>query len=277
MQLLQFDEVKKIFFQIYNRIKDFSDIEIMQNSSDSIIEQFKILDSMAAIPVDDLFVRTLEKDPDLKSVIVEISRFRKLYNIKLEIERAELILSSNTPWKIVENFTFYRNYLELARMEVKGANLCKGDHIVFLGSGPLPLSLIILCKCYGVTGTGIEQDLEYVNISKRIINKLNMSDEINILHGNHFNLPLQAETQLIMIAAAAIPKQEIFAHLNKVLKKGTKASYRIYEKGLRKFLDVDSSIEHNNLNDTWGNFKEYRRIRPEPPVNNTCIFCTRSR
>ena len=275
MKPLQYTRAKTLLIEIYNRIKGFSDIEIMQNNSVSIREQFKILDSLAAIPVDDSFVRELEHDPDLKPALLEISRFRKLFNIKLELERADLILNSNAPWKTVTNFTFYNNYLKLAEMEVEGASLKKGDHIVFLGSGPIPLSLIVLCKHYGLTGTGIEQECEYSSISKQVISKLNLSEKINILHGSHFDLPLHIKTKLIMIAAAAVPKQEIFDHLHKVLEKGTKVSYRVYEKGLRKFLDVDSidsSTLNCNLNKILDDWTEYRRITPKPPVNNTCIF-----
>ena len=272
LKLLQFTEVKELLIEIYNRIKEFSDIEIIRNSSDSINDQFKILDSLAAVPINDSCVRKLEEDPVLMPALLEISRFRKLFNIKLELERTDLIINSNEPWKTIKNFTFYKNYLKLAEMEVEGAKLKKGDHIVFIGSGPLPLSLIMLCKHYGLTGTGIEQEQKYVNISKCLISKLNISDKINFIHGNHFNLPLQIKTKLIMIAAAAVPKQGIFAHLHKVLEKGTKVSYRIYEKGLRKFLDVDSCMLNNNFDVTVGELKEYRRIRPEPPVNNTCVF-----
>jgi precorrin-6B methylase 2 len=301
-KLLLFDEAKKSLIEIYDRIKRFSDIKIMQNipktldlsnitekkeadftrqnrkqkylrySSDSIREQFNKLDYLAAVPVDNSFAEKLENDPGLKSTLKGISRFRKFYNIKLELERADLILSSNVPWKTVEKFSFYKNYLKLAEMEVEGAKLCKGNHIIFLGSGPLPLSLIILCRQYGMTGTGIEQNSEYAGISKQVISKLNLSEKINILHGSHFELPLQKKTQLIMIAAAAVPKQEIFAHLGRVLKKGTKVSYRIYEKGLRRFLDVDSERLNNDLEKMRGRFKEYKRIIPEPPVNNTCVF-----
>ncbi len=272
MKFLQFSETKKSLIEIYKRIKEFSDIEIMQNSSDSIIAQFNILDSMAALPVEESFAIKLGNDPDLKPALQKISRFRNLFNIKLELEHVNLILNSNTPWKTVTNFTFYKNYLKLAEMEAEGASLKKGDHIVFLGSGPLPLSLIILCKHYGLSGTGIEQNRDYANISKRAINKLNMADKINFINGSHFDLPLQLKTKLIMIAAAAVPKQEIFTHLCKVLNKGTKVSYRVYEKGFRKFLDVDPSMLNTNLDKILGDGVEYRRISPEPPVNNTCIF-----
>ena len=69
-----------------------------------------------------------------------------------------------------------------------------------------------------------------------------------------------------MVGADARPKDEIFAHLSDVLPTGTMLSYRIYEKGLRCLLDDQPVFE------LPPEFKEYVRIRPEPPVNNTSIF-----
>jgi hypothetical protein len=51
-----------------------------------------------------------------------------------------------------------------------------------------------------------------------------------------------------------------------VLPAGTKLSYRIYEKGLRRLLDTFS------LYTIPAPFEEYLRVRPEPPVNNTVVF-----
>jgi len=69
-----------------------------------------------------------------------------------------------------------------------------------------------------------------------------------------------------MVGADACPKDEIFAHLAKTVPGGTKISYRIYEKGLRRFMD-DQPVAA-----IPPEFEEYARIRPKPPVNNTSVF-----
>lgn len=99
-----------------------------------------------------------------------------------------------------------------------------------------------------------------------MLGKLRLSGQIEIIEGNHFKLPSKTGCELFMVAAAAEPKKEISDHLAKVLPAGTKVSYRIYEKGLRRLLETSSSI------DLPEQFKEYRRIQPEPPVNNTVVF-----
>jgi len=101
-----------------------------------------------------------------------------------------------------------------------------------------------------------------------VLAKLGLSDRIKIIDGNHLTLPLKEKIELIMVAAQAEPKREIFNHLAKVLPAGTKVSYRIYEKGLRRLLDTFSRYE------LPAQFDEYLRVRPKPPANNTVVFLT---
>ena len=142
--------------------------------------------------------------------------------------------------------------------------------VAFLGSGPLPLTLICLARQYGVKGIGIEQDEGIAALSKEVIKMLGLERRIQVMRGNHFTLPLEEPSKLIMVGADAMPKKEIFAHLAKILPPGRMISYRIYEKGLRRLFDEASIF---TLPDE---FRECGRIRPEPPVNNTCVFAVRT-
>ena len=126
----------------------------------------------------------------------------------------------------------------------------------------------VLCRLYGLRGVGIEQEPDRAELSRMVLQKLGLSDRIKIIAGNHFSLPLEEKSELIMVAAQAEPKKAIFDHLADVLPAGTKVSYRIYEKGLRRLLDTFSRYELPKP------FVEYLRIPPKPPVNNTVVFLT---
>ena len=126
----------------------------------------------------------------------------------------------------------------------------------------------VLCRLYGLRGVGIEQEPDRAELSRMVLQKLGLSDRIKIIAGNHFSLPLEEKSELIMVAAQAEPKKAIFDHLANVLPAGTKVSYRIYEKGLRRLLDTFSRYELPEP------FVEYLRIAPKPPVNNTVVFLT---
>ena len=131
------------------------------------------------------------------------------------------------------------------------------------------MSLICLYRQYGIESTGIEYSPEYVALSVKLVKALGLDGHIRIVHGNHFSLPLKERCRLVMVGADALPKEEIFAYLAKVLCPGEMISYRIYEKGLRCLLDDQSVF------DLPPQFSECARIRPQPPVNNTLVFAVK--
>jgi Nicotianamine synthase protein len=256
-------------FEIYSSIKDLKDEEILQDPSNHLIPIFQRLDHLIALNVYDKSGEAILFDYVFNLAFDAITRFRSLYTAKLEIEHAHSILESRDPWEMLTNFNYISNYLKLSLTEFQGASLKPGDNVVFLGSGPLPLTLIVLCHWHGLKGIGIEQDPDRAELSRKVLEKLGLSDQIEIINGDQLTLPLKTRSELIMIAAQAEPKKEIFNHLAKVLPVGTKLSYRIYEKGLRRLLDTFYLFELPEQ------FEEYLRVQPEPPVNNTVVFVTK--
>jgi len=262
--------VKDKFLDIYSSICNLTDEEILHKPVDNFRLHFERLNSLAAIDVDDRDVEEILCDKKLKPVIKHISCLKKTYGLKMEIELVRSIIDDPDPWRLIKHFKFYPNYLELAHMEYKGGKLKPNDMAAFIGSGPLPMSLVSLYKEYGVKGIGIEQVPEYANLSQKLIKSLELTDFIRIISGNHLFLPAHEKIQMVMVGADAGPKDEIFTHLAKTLEHGTKLSYRIYEKGLRRLLDDKPVL------DIPHEFKEYARIRPKPPVNNTSVFLVKN-
>lgn len=268
--MVDLDVVKKEVLDIYEALAHIDPDSLLEGRHEEAYPYFGRLDRMAAMDMDDCRAQILRTDPVLQPALAHISLLKRTNGLRLEIRHARDLIDSAAPWEAIKQFVYYPNYLELARMEYTGANLCSGDRVVFLGSGPLPLTLISLCARYQVLGVGIEQCREYANLSRQLVHALDLDRQIRILDGNHFSLPLPEPCQLIMIGADARPKEEIFGHLLNVLEKGTTLSYRIYEKGLRRFLDAQSGFK------LPAGFKEITRVRPKPPVNNTSIFVVKT-
>ncbi len=258
--------IRKEFLDIYAAVRHLDDDAILHGPTDDSHPHFQRLNALAALEVDDSLARELWQDSALQPVIRHISHLKRMNGLRLEIECAKAIITSNDPWLELERFLYYPNYLELARMEYHGAGLCPGGLVVFLGSGPLPLSLICLCRRYGISGTGIEQVPEYAEISSRLIRSLGLEEHLFIVCGNHYALSATTRFDLIMVGADAMPKDEIFAHLATILPDNARISYRIYEKGLRRLLDTHAAIS------LPASLVEHTRVRPAPPVNNTAVF-----
>jgi hypothetical protein len=260
------ESVTEEIMELYSVIRSIKAEESYQNLSDNLNTVFQRLDYLIAQDICDKRAEEFIYNLGFDSAFDAISSFRSLYTAEIEVEHAKAIIKSGDPWKTLKNFAYIPNYLQLAKTEYQGSQLKPGDHVLFLGSGPRPISLIILCRLYGLRGIGIEQEPERAELSRKVLQKLELSDQIKIIAGNHFTLPLKEKSELLMVAAAAEPKKEISDHLVTVLPAGTKVSYRIYEKGLRRLLETSSFPELPEQ------FKEYLRIRPEPPVNNTVVF-----
>lgn len=263
---------------LYQNIVVLSNEEIVYGLSDRNRELFQELEYLVSLEVEDSVVQDILQKKELEPAFTEIKRFRNLYTVRLETEHAKEILSSDFPWASLEKFSFYGNYLNLVRTEYEGLRLSSGDMVFFLGSGPLPLTLIVFFRLYGVKSTGIEKDSFRANLSKRVLEKLGLSSVIKIVNGNHFSLSrkdlsLSPDTGIkaLMIAAQAEPKKEIFEHLLEVMPIGGRISCRIYEKGFRKLLSG------NSLFDLPESFVEQERVQPQPPVYNTVIFFEKKR
>ncbi len=263
---MTFEEIRAELLGIYPVIRDLDETGAMLEPDPTLEKAFYKLDRLAAMDIQQNELEKIYASSELKKLLPAVSRLRNGYGLYLEIKQAHTVLAASDPWKTLREFPFYRNYIQLAEMEVSGANLKKGNTIVFLGSGPLPLSLVVLCSQYKMTGIGLEQDASLVDLSRKLIDQLGLSGQISIKKWNHFSLPLKEQCQLLMIAAMARPKEEIFRQVSRCLPTGSLLSYRTYEKGLRRLLDQDSNFKLPS------GFTQYRSVQPQPPVNNSVMI-----
>jgi hypothetical protein len=270
MNKSRLDSIKNDFWDIYAAIQDLSDDTVLNGPDCNFRCHFERLHHLLALDIDDQVVNEMRCNQEFRLITKRIAHLKTMNGLRMEIERARALIVAPDPWSFLKHFRFYPNYQKLARMEYQGADLKPGDRVVFLGSGPLPLSLICLCTQSGVEGIGIEQAAEYAALSQKVIETLELTAHIQIIQGNHFSLPFDEKCNLVIVGADAIPKDEIFDHLAKVLSNGAKLSYRIYEKGLRRLMD-DRPVANLPTE-----LKEYTRIRPEPPVNNTSVFLVKN-
>ena len=259
--------IREQLLAIFADCREISEQQVLDLPEDPFYRQVETLNRMATLDVDDDQVDALIADTSLQPAIEHIAKLKRVHGLRLERQRTRAMIDSPDPWKELKGFLYYPNYLQLAQMESEGADLKSDDRVVFLGSGPLPLSLIALVKRCGIKGVGIEKDPINADLSRRGLSALGLDKEIEVILGDHFSLPLSGACRLIMVGADAVPKAEIFSHLARVLPGGTRLSYRIYEKGWRRLFEMDHQI-----GELPGSLKEYRRIRPQPPVNNTSVF-----
>lgn len=115
-----------------------SDKEILYDSSDRNRELFRGLGYLINLEIEDDIVRDILQKKELEPAFAEINRFRNLYTVKLETEHANEILSSVSPWAILEKFPFYETTLNLSARNIKVSGFLPGTGFSFSEAGRSP-------------------------------------------------------------------------------------------------------------------------------------------
>ncbi|MEX2054479.1 MAG: nicotianamine synthase family protein [Candidatus Colwellbacteria bacterium] len=196
----------------------------------NLYKEIELLESYTpSKKVNALFSELIDKaiDPvgsEVLSVKKRINLQRICSQAEVELERywANKILSG-TP---VEEFPYYRNYVELTGLEW-GALISCDQHqhkkILFVGSGPLPMTAIILARDYGVSSTLIDNDTLAVNLSRAVISYLGLQNMIKVIKHDAESFKHYGDYSVVMVAALVgandREKIRIFKHIKNHTKK----------------------------------------------------------
>ena len=93
-------------------------------------------------------------------------------------------------------------------------NLKNAENILHIGCGAFPISAMILHEVNGGKIVGIDSNSKFVNLARKVINNKNLSDRIEIKHGNGMSFPLN-DFDTIIISSCSNPKIKILEHVFK--------------------------------------------------------------
>jgi precorrin-6B methylase 2 len=135
---------------------------------------------------------------------------------------------------------------------------------VFIGSGPLPLTLILFNKTFGVQGIGIEMLPDVAELSRKVIDKLGLSSQIEVIVGDETCLN-DIDYDIVMVAALAEPKERVFTNIWDSVETSTPVIYRTYT-GMRAILYSPVTERATR------GFHKVVMILPTGKVNNTSVL-----
>lgn len=123
----------------------------------------------------------------------------------MELEYAKRIIGAKNPHEALAQFPYVQNYEQLigrekAMVERQGKKM---QNVLFLGSGPLPLSGIYLAQKSNCRVTLVERDDRAREISEKLINILGYSSQIEVRSGDAATYDACTGKDLIYIAALA--------------------------------------------------------------------------
>jgi len=155
------------------------------------------------------------------------------FETELEEEFSRKIINSNKETNI-KDYQLYKRFLRLIKEESRLGQIKKGDKVLFIGSGPLPITAIILNKLKGCEIHCIEKVKNRAEISKRIIRRLGLQQKINVYNKKGESIK-NDDYSIVIIALLAKPKDRILKEIFSKVNVGTKIICRTSE-GIRQFF-----------------------------------------
>ncbi|MFZ2620023.1 MAG: nicotianamine synthase family protein [Alphaproteobacteria bacterium] len=159
----------------------------------------------------------------------------------LELDWARRILASATPKTVLRQFPYWQNYVKLTKLEVAAVRAILGHkprHVGFAGSGPLPLTSIMLRKHYNIQVTNIDCDCVACADSRTLTARV-LGQGIPTLHSNVAAMNNFNAFDVIWLAALVgqtiADKQAVMANLRQHMHQGQLLVVRS-SKGLRQLL-----------------------------------------
>ena len=257
--------------EIANKLSSYGDLEKYGESAldkiniDEIVE---ILDEVEIIAHDKTIdfdsAKHILDDEKMNRALKLIRKFYVYVGARLETENALKILESDNPLETLDSFEFYDRYIGLIENESQLAKFNKDKTFVFLGSGPLPLTLIMFNKVFNCKCIGIEQVPEVAELSRKVLKRLELDNDIQIVVGDETIIET-LDYDILMVAALAEPKDRVFANVWDVVDEKTPVLYRTYT-GMRAILYSPVTEK-----DTRG-FHQEVMLLPRGKTNNTSVL-----
>lgn len=203
-------------------------------------------------------------DEKMNQALKLIRKFYLYIGARLETNNAKEIIESDNPKATLDTFHFYERYEGLLTNESKLAHWHEDKTFVFVGSGPLPLTLILFREKFGCKCIGIEIQEDVAELSRKVIKKLGLDDGIEILVGDE-TLLKDLDFDILMVAAFAEPKDRVFSNVWEIVDTKTPVLVRTYS-GMRAIL-------YAPLTDTiLRGFHKEVMLLPIGNTNNTSVL-----
>lgn len=189
-----------LFDQLYHQIMSFPNL----NPSPRVNQAFSQLVSLALNPQNQDLIKTISP-----SNLHLLHQRCSDSEYQLELHWANQVLASPHPWQVLTQFPYWQNYLKLTALEydlavAHNTTLSQTNQpFLFVGSGPIPFTAIILAKTHHHRVICLDSDPIAVSLSSQLITKLQLNHRLTIHHQSGQDYTQYQASPLIWVAALA--------------------------------------------------------------------------
>ncbi|MEM6731878.1 MAG: nicotianamine synthase family protein [Myxococcota bacterium] len=178
----------------------------------------------------------------------------------------------------MRDFPYFENYVELTRLEFSVVQSFAAEPVqraLFLGSGPLALTNIVLAKYHNVLARGIDHDAPAVALSNRLSERLGIAGQVSAKHRRAESLEAKQIRAADVVYLAAMvgedrpEKAEVLKHLHTSMQPGQLLVVRSAHR-LRRLLYPAIDV------DDIGGFEPLAEIHPHNDIVNSFLVLRRS-
>ena len=177
-----------------------------------LYELFTKLDALGHLDVDNEMCEYILQDPVIQSLLPIIHFSYSSFFSVHETHLAQKILNYENPWKMLQSFPMYPKYENLINVHLQ--NSLKIEVLAFIGCGPIPVTLLLFSKLYGIPCIGIDKDPEAAALAKKCVKHFGFEKIISIICVNETSLS-KVEWNSVLIAGLAEAKSRIFQNVHK--------------------------------------------------------------
>lgn len=265
----QLYEIRSQMLHFYNKIKDFDFTTMPESNLAELYTIFSELDTLGHLNIDKEMCEFVLRDPVIQSLLPAVhSSYSSFFSLH-ETQLARKILNHESPWKMLESFPLYPRYEHLINVHVQ--NSSKIGVLAFIGCGPLPVTLLLFSKLYGIRCIGIDKDPEAATLAKRCVKHFGLKKEIIIVQGDEKVLA-ELEWDSVLIAGLAEPKALIFENLHSIIKSKKSHSKKLISVCYRNYTGMRQLLYWPVRSEYTRGFRKMSEIYPTGGANNTLVF-----
>ena len=182
-----------------------------------------------ALFLEDIILHLNKKElTEIKKTLQKLHIFYKLqvlyetFETNLEYEFATAVIKGK---KNVRDYLLTKRFITLIKNEISLGKITKNDKVLFIGSGPFPISPILFNHFTGCHVDCYEKVKDRVEISNKALSKLGLSNLIEAFYKKGEEISSN-KYNVIIIALLAKPKDRILKKILVTVNPGTKSISR---------------------------------------------------
>jgi nicotianamine synthase len=211
------DKSMSVIDTILNTYKDLSTFSSLAPSP-AINQAFENLVRIIKTPYSQEIISSTLGDARIKDIQEELYKICAEGESLLEAAWADRVLKSDDVWATLREFPYYQSYVSMVGQEV--ALLARKSHrALFIGSGPLPLTAILLAIQHDMDIVCLDSDSEALFKGARVVEKLGLCHRIKFIcaDGKEFSIPKEINVTFVaaLVGDRVKEKEAVITHVTK--------------------------------------------------------------